>query len=301
MNDRRDAVLRAATPHPKRSLGLAPRPKPWLLGLMAFLMTGCGPGPTSVEVVDGRGTRPRPQNASVHDGFDPQESFGIFVGVRQFRQDDQLSEAPYAVDDAVDLAYVDQEVTKWVESNQGRRPDWLAGIESTLGGPARDLPLNVCSGTAEDEIWDPITGCDGLLLDLDAGKLGDMLPTASTSAILAGLPCTPDVDSSIPGLGSVQVSERGVRFSPDRQLFEVDASFRGRLSLGGTEISLLGESHVVVLTYLGEPSQRDGSRALLYDRSWGCLQIKLEEGNVSSVTVHGRYCHEVPLRRDVGG
>jgi hypothetical protein len=39
-------------------------------------------------------------------GFDPAESAGLFVGVQKFTQDDSLAEVPFAVDDAVDLAYL---------------------------------------------------------------------------------------------------------------------------------------------------------------------------------------------------
>ncbi len=39
-------------------------------------------------------------------GFDPAQSAGLFVGVRQFSKDESLLEVPYAVDDAVDLAHL---------------------------------------------------------------------------------------------------------------------------------------------------------------------------------------------------
>ncbi len=39
------------------------------------------------------------------EGFDPAQSAGLFVGIRDF-DDEKFAEVPYAVDDAVDLAYI---------------------------------------------------------------------------------------------------------------------------------------------------------------------------------------------------
>jgi hypothetical protein len=38
--------------------------------------------------------------------FDPAQSVALFVGIRNFRDDETLQDVPYAVDDAVDLAYL---------------------------------------------------------------------------------------------------------------------------------------------------------------------------------------------------
>src|SRR5262245_45147351 len=38
--------------------------------------------------------------------FDPAQSVALFVGIRSFRDDEALQNVPYAVDDAIDLAYV---------------------------------------------------------------------------------------------------------------------------------------------------------------------------------------------------
>ena len=46
-----------------------------------------------------------PEHIRNHEGFDASESAGLFVGIRNF-EDLQLAEVPYAVDDAVDLAYL---------------------------------------------------------------------------------------------------------------------------------------------------------------------------------------------------
>lgn len=53
-----------------------------------------------------RGTRPRPREIWDAEGFDPRESLGIFVGVRRFSPDSNLAEIRWAVDDAIDLAYL---------------------------------------------------------------------------------------------------------------------------------------------------------------------------------------------------
>jgi|GEM_PF-4173086 len=38
--------------------------------------------------------------------FDPAQSVALFVGIRNFRDDERLQDVPYAVDDAIDLAYL---------------------------------------------------------------------------------------------------------------------------------------------------------------------------------------------------
>ena len=62
-----------------------------------------------VLVTKGRGTRsPTPGDPPATRpamGFDPAESVALFVGARTFSEDDSLEKIPYAVDDAVDLAY----------------------------------------------------------------------------------------------------------------------------------------------------------------------------------------------------
>jgi uncharacterized caspase-like protein len=53
------------------------------------------------------GVRPVPRDAARADAaVAPDESAALFVGVREFPDDDTLAEVRYAVDDAVDLAYV---------------------------------------------------------------------------------------------------------------------------------------------------------------------------------------------------
>jgi hypothetical protein len=61
-------------------------------------------------VVKGRGSRSvRPSHVATPlmkgAGFDPDQSVALFVGVRSFGDDETLETVPYAVDDAVDLAY----------------------------------------------------------------------------------------------------------------------------------------------------------------------------------------------------
>ena len=46
-----------------------------------------------------------PESIRSTEGFDASESAGLFVGVRSFR-DSWFAEVPFAVDDAVDLAYL---------------------------------------------------------------------------------------------------------------------------------------------------------------------------------------------------
>lgn len=62
-----------------------------------------------------RGVRPPDRVPRAKAGaFDPRESAALFVGVRQFSKDSTLADVRYAVDDAVDLAFV--------LSLEGRRP-----------------------------------------------------------------------------------------------------------------------------------------------------------------------------------
>lgn len=44
--------------------------------------------------------------ANGRPAFDPSQSVALFVGIRTFRDDETLQNVPYAVDDAIDLAYV---------------------------------------------------------------------------------------------------------------------------------------------------------------------------------------------------
>ncbi|MBI1292146.1 protein kinase [bacterium] len=46
-----------------------------------------------------------PKEAMAGAGFDPSASAGVFIGVRHFTKTKELKEVPYAVDDAVDMAY----------------------------------------------------------------------------------------------------------------------------------------------------------------------------------------------------
>lgn len=56
---------------------------------------------------DTRSVRPlRVAPPATAAAFDPRQSVALFVGVRSFSDDDTLQNVPYAVDDAVDLAYV---------------------------------------------------------------------------------------------------------------------------------------------------------------------------------------------------
>jgi hypothetical protein len=48
----------------------------------------------------------RVTRVNVEAPFDPRKSAALFVGVREFHHDATLAEVPYAVDDAIDLAYL---------------------------------------------------------------------------------------------------------------------------------------------------------------------------------------------------
>jgi hypothetical protein len=48
---------------------------------------------------------PLPDGPHISRTFQPSQSAGLFVGIRQFSKDESLVEVPYAVDDAVDLAH----------------------------------------------------------------------------------------------------------------------------------------------------------------------------------------------------
>lgn len=64
-----------------------------------------GPAPPSAQL-ESRGVHRRTVAAAeASERFDVSQSAGLFVGVRFFTQDEDLAEVPYAVDDAVDLAF----------------------------------------------------------------------------------------------------------------------------------------------------------------------------------------------------
>jgi hypothetical protein len=57
--------------------------------------------------VHGQETRSaRPERPAPRLAFDAAQSVALFVGIRSFRDDETLQKVPYAVDDAVDLAYL---------------------------------------------------------------------------------------------------------------------------------------------------------------------------------------------------
>ena len=74
-----------------------------IVGLL-LLLTGL-----SATVAEGRGLQriesAVPEDIRRQENFDAAESAGLFVGVRNF-EDELFAEVPYAVDDAVDLAYL---------------------------------------------------------------------------------------------------------------------------------------------------------------------------------------------------
>lgn len=71
---------------------------PLALGLLPGLLAGQAPEPRGVVLAV-------PQDVRVQEGFDAAHSAGLFVGVRDF-EDADFAEVPYAVDDAIDLAYL---------------------------------------------------------------------------------------------------------------------------------------------------------------------------------------------------
>jgi hypothetical protein len=60
----------------------------------------------SDALADSRSVGPPPQEAGAVEAFDPKQSAGLFVGVRTFPYDRSVTDVRYAVDDAVDLAFV---------------------------------------------------------------------------------------------------------------------------------------------------------------------------------------------------
>jgi uncharacterized caspase-like protein len=67
--------------------------------VVALTFCACGMAIGGVRVVD-------PLRAALDAPFDPTQSAALFVGVRDFTHDKTLTEVRYAVDDAVDLAYL---------------------------------------------------------------------------------------------------------------------------------------------------------------------------------------------------
>lgn len=76
-----------------------------LLGLsMVTSLSSCEPGKKAKPRI-ARGTPLQRGAGTDLPAFDASQSAGLFVGVRTFRDDGDLKEVPYAVDDAVDLAH----------------------------------------------------------------------------------------------------------------------------------------------------------------------------------------------------
>jgi hypothetical protein len=74
----------------------------WVL----ILMMTTGLMEQNVAAQSKRGVMLIPQALHEQLPFNPQDSAGIFVGVREFPKDDQIADVPYGVDDAIDLAHL---------------------------------------------------------------------------------------------------------------------------------------------------------------------------------------------------
>jgi hypothetical protein len=72
-----------------------------LLGGMAGVLAPVAKGQDTRSVRPESGAPPK-----THASFDPAQSVALFVGIRSFHDDEALQNVPYAVDDAVDLAWV---------------------------------------------------------------------------------------------------------------------------------------------------------------------------------------------------
>src|SRR5258708_5348107 len=84
------------------------RPDLGMKTLTLVLLAGIVMGVTDIaegqDTSSVRSVRVAPPKAQA--AFDPAQSVALFVGIRTFRDDDLLQSVPYAVDDAIDLAYV---------------------------------------------------------------------------------------------------------------------------------------------------------------------------------------------------
>ena len=96
---REEQVLESSETTPRR-MGL------WVVvvGLLLLAVGALGEEPRSVSIVDASSPA-LPAAVRASHGFDPAESAGLFVGIRDFR-DRAIDPIPYAVDDAVDLAHL---------------------------------------------------------------------------------------------------------------------------------------------------------------------------------------------------
>jgi len=77
---------------------------------LILILLSAAAGGVLASVANGEDTRSvqpvRDAPPKVHAAFDPAQSVALFVGIRSFRDDGTLQNVPYAVDDAIDLAYV---------------------------------------------------------------------------------------------------------------------------------------------------------------------------------------------------
>ena len=80
-----------------------------------------------------------PESIRSTEGFDASESAGLFVGIRKF-EDQEFSEVPYAVDDAVDLAHlfvlelelIDPKKVTLALSGEPQKPDSIKRLETLI-------------------------------------------------------------------------------------------------------------------------------------------------------------------------
>ena len=86
----------------EKSATWAGHPPALLYAILALTGSMAGSGPAAAQAP--RSVRLLEHPAEAAD-FDLRQSAALFVGIRRFTHDSQVAEVPYAVDDAVDLAF----------------------------------------------------------------------------------------------------------------------------------------------------------------------------------------------------
>lgn len=117
------------------------------------------------------GILPVPVELRSSVGFDGAQSCGLFIGVRRFR-DDRLAEVPYAVDDAIDLAWtfshdlglILPERVVLALAGEPQKPESLDRLERLVELGARVQPARLTEMYEELETLVRNVGREGLLL-----------------------------------------------------------------------------------------------------------------------------------------
>ena len=137
-------------------------------------------------------------------------------------------------------------------------------------------------------------GCDALVLDLRAGTLNGLRPTASMDAVKAQFPCsTGETEEGGPFNfgGGVFFLNHDFYAYTHRDFLEVRTNFAGEV-----RPAVLNASIADFYDAFGTPD-REEDGAMLYDMDYGCLRAEGATGTIVELGIHAQSCAEMEVPR----